>query len=377
MRKFIPVAEPALIGDERAYVLDCLDSTWISSRGGYIARFEHAFAEFCGVGHAVACSSGTAALHLALLALDVGPGDEVIVPTLTYVATANAVGYCGARPVFVDSESVVWTIDPMLLEAQITPRTKGMIAVHLYGHPADMHAVQRVARRHDLFVIEDAAEGLGAEERGQRAGSIGDMAAFSFYGNKILTTGEGGMVTCNDGALAERVRRLKNQGIAGSRPYWAEVVGYNYRMSNIAAAIGLAQIERIDWHIARRRENAALYRAALEGCRALTLAVEQPWARHAYWMNSVLLSEESPLARDALIAALAERGIETRPFFYPLHTLPTYREVAQGRSFPVAESVAARGINLPSSALLTSEEIAYVAETLAALVNDEPRPFIT
>jgi perosamine synthetase len=369
MRKWIPVAEPALVGNERAYVLDCLDSTWISSRGAYIGRFERAFAEFCRVRHAIACSSGTAALHLALLALGIGPGDEVIVPTLTYVATANAVAYCGARPVFVDSEPATWNIDPEGIEARITPRTRGVIAVHLYGHPADMRAVQAVARRHDLFVLEDAAEALGAVERGRRVGAIGDLAAFSFYGNKVLTTGEGGMVTCDDDLAAKRVRRFKEQGNAAGRPYWAEVVGYNYRMTNIAAAIGLAQLERIDWHLARRRENAGRYRAALAGCGALSLAGEQPWARHTYWMNCALLDEGSALEQGELIAALAERGIETRPVFYPLHTLPIYREAAQGQSFPVAESVASRGINLPSSALLTPNEIAYVAVTLRSLLE--------
>jgi perosamine synthetase len=371
MRQYIPVAEPALIGNERAYVLDCLDSTWISSRGAYIARFERAFAEFCGVRHAIACSSGTAALHLALLALGAGPGDEVIVPTLTYVATANAVVYCGARPVFVDSEPATWNLDPALLEARITPRTRGIVAVHLYGHPSDMRAVLDVARRHQLFVLEDAAEGLGAEAHCRRVGTFGDLAAFSFYGNKIVTTGEGGMVTCNDDLLAVRVRRLKEQGIAPARPYWAEEIGYNYRMTNIAAAIGLAQIERIDWHLARRRANAALYRAALADCTGLELLGEQPWARHAYWMNCVLLAKDTPIERDALIAALAAQGIETRPVFYPLHTLPIYRDAAQKGLFPIAEALAARGLNLPSSALLTAEEIAYVVERLLTLVEPQ------
>jgi perosamine synthetase len=369
MRGFIPVAEPALVGNERAYVLDCLDSTWISSRGAYIGRFERAFAEFCGVRHAVACSSGTAALHLALLALGVGPGDEVIVPTLTYVATANAVAYCGARPVLVDSEPATWNLDPAALEQAVTPHTKGIVAVHLYGHPADMCAVRAVAARHNLFVVEDAAEGLGAQVHGRRAGALGDMAAFSFYGNKILTTGEGGIVTCDDDLLAERARRFREQGQSPDRQYWFCLVGYNYRMTNIAAAIGLAQLERIDWQLARRRENAALYHAALVGCATLQLDNEQPWARHAYWMNSALLAADAPIERDALIAALARRGVETRPFFYPLHTLPIYQAAGQGRAFPIAEPIAASGLNLPSSALLTPEEIVYVAQVLAATIE--------
>ncbi|HEX5576551.1 MAG TPA: DegT/DnrJ/EryC1/StrS aminotransferase family protein, partial [Gemmatimonadales bacterium] len=231
--RFIPVAAPMLVGNEKAYVLDCLDSSWISSAGQYVSRFEAAFADFCGVKHAVACCNGTAALHVALSALGVGPGDEVIVPTLTFVATANAVIQCGARPVFVDSEPETWNIDPALIEAKITPRTKGIIVVHLYGHPAEMESIVSTARRHGLFVVEDAAEAHGAEHNGRRVGSLGDVGIFSFFGNKIITTGEGGMVTTSDDTLAARVRQLKAQGIDPNRRYWYPVIGYNYRMTNV------------------------------------------------------------------------------------------------------------------------------------------------
>lgn len=365
MRQFIPVAEPALIGNEKEYVLDCLESTWISSNGKYIERFERAFAEFCGVKHALSCCNGTVALHLALLALGVGPGDEVIVPTLTYVASANAVAYCGARPILVDSEPETWNINPGLILKHITPRTKGIMVVHLYGHPTDMDPILALARQHGLFVLEDAAEAHGAEYKGQRVGSIGEIATFSFYGNKVITTGEGGMVVTNDDDLARKVRQLKGQGQDPERRYWFPVRGYNYRMTNVEAAIGLAQMEKIDWHMQRRRENAEWYRKYLGGKAQFTLSPEMPWARNAYWINCVVLDGAFPLSRDAVMKELARAGVETRPFFYPMHTLPMYREA--GTNFPLAERLAAQGINLPSSATLTEEDVAYVCHTLVEL----------
>ena len=365
MKQFIPVAAPALVGNEKEYVLDCLESTWISSSGKYIERFEAAFAEFCGVKHALSCCNGTMALHLALLALGVGPGDEVIVPTLTYVASANAVAYCGARPVLVDSEPETWNMNPELILSRVTPRTKGIMVVHLYGHPTDMDPVMALARERGLFVLEDAAEAHGAEYKGRRAGSIGDIATFSFYGNKIVTTGEGGMVVTDDDELARKVRQLKGQGQDPERRYWFPVTGYNYRMTNIEAAIGLAQMEKIDWHMGRRRQTAACYRKHLGGDACFTPSPAAPWARNAYWINCVVLGRDFPLGRDDVMERLARAGIETRPFFYPMHSLPMYREAGSG--FPVAERLAARGINLPSSAALTEEDVAYVCRSLAEL----------
>jgi len=291
MKPHIPVAAPALVGNEKKYVMDCLDSSWISSNGQYIERFESAFAEFCKVKHALSCANGTAALHLALLALGIGPEDEVIVPTLTFVATANAVMYCGARPVFVDSEPETWNLDPMLLEQCISSRTRAIIVVHLYGHPVDMDQVIAVARKHGLFIIEDAAEAHGAEYKGQRVGSLGDIATFSFYGNKIVTTGEGGMVVTNHDELASRVRQLKGQGMAPGRRYWFPMVGYNYRMTNIEAAIGLAQLEKVDWHLSRRREIATEYSHFLKRIPGISMQPEKEWARNAYWMISIVLNE--------------------------------------------------------------------------------------
>jgi perosamine synthetase len=372
-KRFLPVAEPVLAGNEIAYVTDCLDTTWISSNGAYIERFERGFAEFCGVQHAIAVCNGTAALHVALLGLGIGPGDEVIVPTLTFVATANAVTYCGARPVFVDSEPETWNMDPALIEEKITPRTRGIIVVHLYGHPVDMDPVLAIARRHGLFVVEDAAEAHGAEYKGRRAGSLADAATFSFYGNKIITTGEGGMVVTDDEALARRIRQLKGQGQDFEQRYWFPILGYNYRMTNIQAAIGLAQLEKVDCHLARRREIAGWYREFLGDHPLLALQPEKPWARNAYWMNSVVLAESFPLRREETMGRLAEQGIETRPFFYPMHTLPMYRSLAEGQSFPVAESVAAWGMNLPSSAGLAYTDVERVTDALKWLGGLQPQ----
>ena len=363
----IPVAAPALVGRELDYVVDCIESSWISSAGSYIERFEAAFTEFVGVEHSIACCNGTAALHLALLALGVGPGNEVIVPTLAYVAVANAVRYCGAEPVFVDAEPETWNLDPKELEASFTERTRGIIAVHLYGHPADMDAINAVARSRGLWVLEDAAEAHGARYRGRIAGSLSECAVFSFYGNKIVTTGEGGMVVTGDGELAARLRQLRGQGQDPTRRYWFPIVGYNYRLTNVAAAIGLAQMERIDWHIERRREVASWYRNRMDTSDLVDFSPAADWAEPAYWMSSAVARGAGESERDRIIEDLARRGVETRPFFYPLHTLPPYA-TQDGQTYPVATRLAASGLNLPSSASLTVDDVEYVCEALEAAV---------
>lgn len=370
-KRFLPVAAPVLAGNEKAYVLDCLESTWISSTGKYIDQFEVAFAEFCRVQHALSCSNGTTALHLALIALGIGPGDEVIVPTLTFVATANAVTYCGARPVFVDSEPTTWNMDTRCIEAQITPRTKGIIVVHLFGHPADMDAILSIASRHGLFVVEDAAQAHGAQYKGRRVGSLGDVATFSFFGNKIISTGEGGMVVTNDQAMANTMRLLKNHGMDPQRRYWHPIIGYNYRMTNVAAAIGLAQLEQVEWQLERRREVVTWYREYLRDAPSITWQCEQEWARHVWWMFTVVLGNDCTEACGEIIAHLQERGIETRPVVHPLHTLPPYLDSSQGESFPVAEHIARCGINLPTWAGLNREDVRYVCDSLLNYVTPE------
>ncbi len=362
-----PVARPVWAGNEEQYVLDCLRSTRISSSGPYLERFEAAFAGHCGARHALACSSGTAALHLALLALGVGPGDEILVPSLTFVAVANAVAYCGARPVFVDSEPLTWTLDAARLAEAVTPRTRGVIAVHLYGHPADMDAVTAVAQRHGIFVVEDAAEAHGAVYRGRTAGSLGDVATFSFYGNKVVTTGEGGMVVTSDSRIADRVARLRGQGMEPARRYWFPERGYNYRMPNLLAAVGLAQLERIEWHVERRRQVAAWYAESLAGQPGLRLQPELDGCLNSRWMNCVELLDPAA-SRDGVMARLATAGIETRPFFPPMHTLPMYSDGVDRRALRVAEQAATRGLNLPSHAALEQDDVRHIAREFLAAV---------
>jgi len=365
-RKFIPVAHPVFAGNEKKYVNECLDDVWISSAGRFIARFEEEFAKFCGVSEALSCNNGTSALHLALQGLGVAPGDEVIVPTLTYIATANAVRYCGATPVFVDSEPRTMNIDPAQIEARITPRTRGIIPVHLYGHPADMRPILDLAMRQGLFVVEDAAESHGALYRGTKTGALGTAATFSFFGNKIITTGEGGMVTTSDCELAGRMRLLRGQGMDPQRRYWFPIVGNNFRMTNIEAALGLGQLEKIDYHLEVRRKIASWYARHLEPLQdSFVLPIEEPWARHSYWIYTILLKNGGQSERDELMRELALAGIETRPVFYPMHVMPPYLE--EVRSYPVAESCSRRGINLPTHGLLTEEDIAYISDTLTRL----------
>ncbi|RME70122.1 MAG: DegT/DnrJ/EryC1/StrS family aminotransferase [Chloroflexi bacterium] len=363
---WIPVAEPLLAGNELKYVTDCVQSGWISSLGKYVRDFEQQFAAYCGVRYGVATFNGTVALHLLMLTLNIGPGDEVIVPSLTYVATANAVRYTGATPVFVDSDPYTWNIDPQRVAEAVTPRTRAIVAVHLYGHPADMDPLRAIADTHGLFLLEDAAEAHGACYKGRRVGGLGDAAIFSFYGNKIITTGEGGILVTDNQAWAERAFFLENQGRYADNPYWHPEVGYNYRMTNIQAAIGLAQLEQIDTMIARRRENAAHYNRRLAGVPGLTLPPNADWAENVYWMYSVVIGDEFGLPRDEVRARLRAAGIDTRPFFYPIHTLPMYQT---GQSLPVAEDLGRRGINLPSAATLTPDQIDYICDTLLTLAG--------
>lgn len=355
----IPVYKPSLSGNEKRYVNECLDSTWISSKGEYVSRFEVEFAKYIGANKAATVSNGTVALHLALIVLGVGPGDEVIVPTLTYIASVNAVSYTGATPVFVDSEPVSWQMDPKDVERKITPKTKAIMAVHLYGHPCDMDALQQIAKKNGLFLIEDCAEAFGTQYHGRHVGTFGDISTFSFFGNKTITTGEGGMVVTNDETLYERAVHFKGQGLAKHREYWHDVVGYNYRMTNICAAIGLAQLEQADKFIAKKREIARWYNTELGGV-PLTCHAEAPNTQHSYWMVSVLLDKSEH--REPLRAHLANSGVETRPVFYPVHTMPMYS--GQFHKHPVAESIGWRGINLPSWPGLAVEDVCEIVRSI-------------
>src|SRR5450432_1172395 len=302
---FIPVCEPNLGGRELEYVTKAVSGGWISSSGSYVGEFEREFAKYLGVPYAVTTTSGTTALHLALVAAGIGPGDEVIIPAFTMIASAFAVCYTGAKPVFVDADET-WNIDPRLIEAKITPRTRAIMPVHVYGHSCDMDALQKIADAHQLLVIEDAAEAIGSRYNGRLCGSIGDLSCFSFFANKLVTTGEGGMVVARDERFAARLRYFKNLcfPLDGSRRYVHDEIGFNYRMPNVLAAIGLAQLERADVYLAARRENAKRYTALLTGQRGITTPPDEPWTTNSFWMYGVLIGDDFGMSRDDVMKRL-------------------------------------------------------------------------
>lgn len=370
----IPIAVPNLGAKELEYVSDCVKSSWISSKGKYVTEFEEKFAEYVNAEYAIAVSNGTVALHLALATLEVGPADEVIIPTLTMIAAANAVIYTGAKLVLVDSEPTTWNIDPEEIEKKITKKTRAIMLVHLYGHPASMDTIVKIAEDYDLYVIEDGAEAHGAEYKGKKVGAIGDIGCFSFYANKIITTGEGGMVVANNKKIAERARSLGNQGYNMERRQWLihDEIGYNYRMTNMQAAIGVAQLERIDTFIKTHRENAQLYNHLLKEVSGVTLPPEETWAKNVYWMYTVLIDkDEFGVSRDSLMRKLGKRGIDTRSIFYPIHFQPPYRSEFEGERYPIAEDLSRKGVNLPSGNTLTKEQVNQVAEAIQSIKGDK------
>lgn len=363
----IPVYKPSLLGNEAKYVNECLSSTWISSKGDFIGKFECSFGEYVSVRYSVAVCNGTVALHLALMALGIGPGDEVIVPSLTYIASVNAIAYCGGTPVFADCQLGTWQIDPDQIEKKITHKTKAIVAVHLYGHPCDMARISQIAKSRALFLVEDCAEAIGTRIGNQHVGLWSDISTYSFFGNKTITTGEGGMVCTMDARLHDRIRRLKGQGLASHRQYWHDMIGYNYRMTNICAAIGLAQLERIDDIIAKKRRLSTYYVSHLSNL-PIEFQTEAPGTTHSFWMNSILLSDERD--REPLMAHLLNAGIETRPVFYPVHTMHMYAERFQ--RLPNTESISARGINLPSWPDLSEVELGQICSAIRTYYIDKP-----
>jgi perosamine synthetase len=354
----LPVYRPDLSGNERAYVLECIDSSWISSLGTFIDRFEKSVTEATGARHAIAVCNGTVALHLAIHVLGIGPGDEVIVPSFTYIASVNTIAQTGATPVFCESRASDWVMDVDDVACRITSRTKAIMPVHLYGHPCDMAAIRSLAAQHGVAIIEDCAEALGTTIAGQHVGTFGEVGTFSFFGNKTVTTGEGGMVITNDDALAAKLRQSKGQGQSLTRRYWHEVLGFNYRMTNIAAAIGTAQMERLQGILKRKRSLALQYRSLLEST-PVEFQQPQPGVVGSDWLVSVLLPEG--VDRDHVMVDLYSKGVETRPVFFPAHHMPMY---AQPLHLPVAESIAARGMSLPSYPELTRQDVERVAYAL-------------
>jgi perosamine synthetase len=361
----VAIAEPDLSGNEKAYVTECLDTNWISSQGEFVRRFERDFAARLGVPHALAVSNGTVALHLALVAFGIGPDDEVIVPELTFAATINTVLYVGAKPVIVDVDPKTWNICPEATAAAITSKTKAIMPVHLYGQPADMDALNALAKKHNLVIIEDAAEAIGAKYKGTPCGAVGDSGCFSFFSNKLLTTGEGGMVVFKDDAVAERARRLRDHGMDPAKRYWHNEVGFNYRLTNLQAAIGCAQLERLDDLFGRKMAIADQYKRRLASIPEITLPANLPGLTNSHWMISIVVDFAAlGIGRLEFMQRLAQAGIETRPLFYPLHEMPPYKPFAGNTAYPVTDHLSANGLSLPSGVLLQPAEVDYVCDVI-------------
>ena len=367
----IPVCEPVLLGNEKQYVMECLDTVWISSRGKYIALFEKKFSEYCGVSHGVACSSGTAGLHMAMEILGIGQDDEIIIPNLTIIVSANVVIMSGAKPVLVDVDPVTWGLDPAKIEERITDKTKAIMLVHMYGHPCDMDPINAIAKKYGLFVIEDCCQSHGAHYKGKMTGALSDISVFSFYGNKTITCGEGGMLLTDNEELAEKARLFRDNGFQEPR-FIHTIRGMNYRLTNMQAAVGLAQTEKLGWAVARKRELANKYMELLEDFEYVTLPVERPWAKNAYWMFAILINPGFGLSKTEVMQKLKERGVDSRSFFYPISQQPAVQgndprfPDIQGH-WPVSDDLAARGLYLPSGLGLTDDQIAYCVDTLKAL----------
>ncbi len=368
----IPVCEPLLTEQDIELVLDCLRSGWISSAGRYLDEFESGWAAYCGMKHGVAVCNGTIALEVAAELLNLQPGDEVIMPTFTIISCAQAVVRCGGRPVLVDSDARTWQMDVRQVEDRITPRTRAIMAVHIYGHPADMDPLLELAARNRLVLIEDAAEAHGAEYKGRKCGGLGDISAFSFYANKLITTGEGGMVLVQRDDLAERARALRNLCFQRARRFLHDELGHNYRLTNIQAALGVAQLRRLDRIVERKRAIARAYAERLQDTPGLALPVEEPWARNVYWVFGVLLDEASGLDADEMARRLRRRDVETRPFFLGMHEQPALWKMGlfQGERYPVAERLARQGLYLPNGLSIRDAEIDQVCDAVRACLKE-------
>lgn len=366
---FISVCPPYLRAKEKEYLLQAINSSWISSQGVFIDEFETKFARFCGVKYGVSCSNGTNALHLACKAINLQPGDEVIMPDFTMVATLFSVLYCQAKPVFVDAEADTWNIDVNKIKAKINKKTKAILLVHIYGHPVDVAPVLKLVRKYKLWLIEDAAEAHGAEYNGKKCGSFGHLACFSFYANKIITCGEGGMVVASNKKLADKCRYYKNLcfPLLGKRSYLHNDLGYNFRMTNMQAAVGVAQLERIKSLINRRRKNARFYNKLLKDIPGIQLPVEKKYAKNVYWMYGIVVnSQKFGINRDKLMIELKRKGIDTRVFFQPMHRQPVLKKLGfiDKAKYPVSDYLAKNGLYLPSGSGLEEREIKYIAQTI-------------
>ena len=375
----IPVNEPLIGEKEIEYVLDCLHTGWISSSGKYLDNFEQAWASYCGMRYGVAVSNGTTALQIAVACLGLQPGDEVILPTFTIISCAQAVTYNGGIPVLVDSEPRTWCMDVSQIAAKITPHTRAIMPVHIYGHPVDMDPIISLAKQHGLIIIEDAAEAHGAEylsHRGtsnevwRRCGSLGDITVFSFYANKLVTTGEGGMVLTNDPKIAEMARSLRNLCFKRERRFYHTELGHNFRLTNLQAAIGLAQIERMSETIAKKRWIGESYTRRLKHITRIKLPVEETWARQVYWMYGLVLDESTDLNAVEFARLLLAEDIETRPFFLGMHEQPVFSNMGlfNGEKYPVAERIARQGLYLPSGLTLSEAQLDQVCQAVEKIL---------
>lgn len=365
-----PIMQPLLNGNELAYISDCINTGWISSQGAYVKRFEKEFAGFCGAQYAVAVSNGTVALHLALAALDIKAGDEVIVPDLTFAASINAIIYTGATPVIVDVDRTTWTISVADIEKNISPRTKAIMPVHLYGHSSHMDEIMALAQKHNLLVVEDAAEAIGGKYKDKHVGVFGDAATFSFFGNKTITTGEGGMVFFKDKKAYEKAVILRDHGMSKEKKYWHDYVGFNYRMTNLQAAIGCAQMERINEFISAKRKLADFYNKVLAETGFFILPPQESWATNGYWLYTAILKENANISRDVLMEKMLKNGVETRPAFYPLHEMPPYKNYPTKATFNNSKYISAQGISFPSSVNITQEELNNIANALHSIFQN-------
>jgi perosamine synthetase len=371
MQKMIPVCEPYLAGNESEFVRNALESNWIGSKGRFVDEFEKRFPEFIGVKYGALTTSGTTALHLALKAIGIKPGDEVIIPAFTMIASAFAVCYCGARPVFVDCERDTWNMNPDLIEGKITDKTRAIMPVHIYGHATNMDPLIEIAQKYNLLVIEDAAEAIGSKYNGKLCGSLGDISCFSFFSNKMITCGEGGIVCTNNKYFFDKCRYYKDLCYPMVQPkvFSHDDIGFNYRMTNVHAAVLVAQLENIDKFINLRREHAHLYNEQLEQIRGITLPCEKEWAFNSYWMYSILIEDDFKLSRDELMEALKQQGVETRPFFISMHRQKSLQRFGCDCSdeYPVTDDISRRGLYLPSGTGLKKDQINYVCDTIRKL----------
>lgn len=359
----IPLCIPKVEGNEWNYIKECLNTNWVSSVGSYVDKFEKDFAKYVNAESAVVTMNGTAALELALRSLGIGEGDEVIVSSLTFISPVNTIKYVGAEPVFVDVCRDTYVIDADKIEELITPKTKVILPVHIYGHPADMDKIMEIAKKYNLYVIEDATESLGALYKGKMSGTIGHIGCYSFNGNKLITTGAGGMLVTNDEKIGERAKYLSTQTktVLENGAFYHEEIGYNFRMPNLLAAMGCAQLENIDGYIKTKKENAKLYNELLKDVKGITLPVEKESIRNVYWLYSILIEEQYPLSRDEFIFKLKENGIQTRPFFMAVHKMPAYKYCKHG-DMKITLELMNKGVNLPSSVGLTKDEIMKICD---------------